>query len=59
MATNRRVLLKSRPEGEPTRANFDVVDQPMPEPKAGEYLSGTTWISQDRCVRGGWRYRRG
>jgi len=26
MATNRRVLLKSRPQGEPTPANFDVVE---------------------------------
>ena len=24
--TNRRVLLKSRPQGEPTPANFDIVD---------------------------------
>ena len=31
--TNRRVLLKSRPQGEPTRANFDVVDAPVPEPR--------------------------
>ena len=41
MATNRRVLLKSRPEGEPTHANFDVVESPIPEPKDGEYLSRT------------------
>ena len=52
MATNRRVLLKSRPEGEPTRANFDVVDQPMPEPKDGEYLSRTIWMSLDPYMRG-------
>ena len=52
MATNRCVLLKSRPQGEPTHANFDVVDQPMPEPKDGEYLSRTIWMSLDPYMRG-------
>ncbi|HEY6717241.1 MAG TPA: NADP-dependent oxidoreductase, partial [Reyranella sp.] len=52
MATNRRVLLKSRPEGEPTHANFDVVESPIPEPKDGEYLSRTIWMSLDPYMRG-------
>ena len=52
MATNRRVLLKSRPQGEPTLANFDIVDQPIPEPKDGEYLSRTIWMSLDPYMRG-------
>ena len=52
MATNRRVLLKSRPQGEPTHANFDVVDHPIPEPKDGEYLSRTIWLSLDPYMRG-------
>ncbi len=52
MATNRRVLLKSRPQGEPTPANFDVVDTPIPEPKEGEYLSRTIWLSLDPYMRG-------
>ena len=51
-ATNRRVLLKSRPQGEPTHANFDVVDSPIPEPKDGEYLSRTIWMSLDPYMRG-------
>ena len=50
--TNRRVLLKSRPQGEPTKANFDVVDAPVPEPKDGEYLSRTIWLSLDPYMRG-------
>src|SRR5260221_1936356 len=50
--TNRRVLLKSRPQGEPTHANFDVVDSPIPEPKDGEYLSRTIWMSLDPYMRG-------
>jgi NADPH-dependent curcumin reductase CurA len=49
---NRRVLLKSRPQGEPTPANFDIVDTPMPEPKDGEYLSRTIWLSLDPYMRG-------
>ncbi|TXL72816.1 NADP-dependent oxidoreductase [Vineibacter terrae] len=49
---NRRVLLKSRPQGEPTLANFDVVDAPIPEPKDGEYLSRTIWLSLDPYMRG-------
>src|SRR5215510_1365548 len=50
--TNRRVLLKSRPQGEPMPANFDVVDAPIPEPKEGEYLSRTIWLSLDPYMRG-------
>jgi NADPH-dependent curcumin reductase CurA len=52
MAANRRVLLKSRPQGEPTPANFDVVEAPLPEPKDGEYLSRTIWLSLDPYMRG-------
>ena len=52
MASNRRVLLKSRPQGEPTAANFDIVDGPIPEPKDGEYLSRTVWLSLDPYMRG-------
>jgi NADPH:quinone reductase-like Zn-dependent oxidoreductase len=50
--TNRRVLLKSRPQGEPTPTDFDIVDGPMPEPKDGEYLSRTVWMSLDPYMRG-------
>jgi len=49
---NRRVLLKSRPQGEPTAANFEIADAPMPEPKDGEYLSRTIWLSLDPYMRG-------
>ena len=51
-ATNRRVLLKSRPQGEPTPANFQVEEAPIPEPKDGEYLSRTVWLSLDPYMRG-------
>jgi len=51
-AMNRRVLLKSRPSGEPTVANFEISDAPIPEPKEGEYLSRTIWMSLDPYMRG-------
>ena len=51
-ATNRRVLLKSRPQGEPNRDNFEIVEHPIPEPKDGEYLSRTIWMSLDPYMRG-------
>ena len=52
MATNRRVLLKSRPLGEPTADNFDIVESAIPEPQEGEYLSRTIWLSLDPYMRG-------
>ena len=52
MTVNRRVLLKSRPLGEPSPANFEVSDAPIPEPGEGEYLSRTIWLSLDPYMRG-------
>jgi NADPH-dependent curcumin reductase CurA len=49
---NRRVLLKSRPQGEPVPANFEIADAPLPEPADGEYLSRTIWLSLDPYMRG-------
>ncbi len=51
-ATNRQVLLKSRPQGEPTKDNFELVDAAIPEPAEGEYLSRTIWLSLDPYMRG-------
>jgi NADPH-dependent curcumin reductase CurA len=50
--TNRRVLLKSRPQGEPTVDNFQVAEAPVPEPADGQYLSRTLWLSLDPYMRG-------
>src|SRR4030088_2584084 len=52
MATNLRVLLKRPRRPNPTRDNFDVFDSPIPEPKDGEYLSRTIWMSLDPYMRG-------
>src|SRR5262249_35788392 len=40
------------PQGEPTPDNFDVVEAPIPEPKDGEYLSRTIYLSLDPYMRG-------
>src|SRR5262249_57767891 len=48
----RGVVWKSRREGGPPPANFDIVEQPIPEPKDGEYLSRTIWLSLDPYMRG-------
>ena len=49
---NRQVLLASRPHGEPTEANFSVVDAPMPQANDGEVLVRNTWLSLDPYMRG-------
>jgi NADPH-dependent curcumin reductase CurA len=49
---NRQVRLKSRPSGEPTTANFELADAPVPEPKDGEVLRRTIYLSLDPYMRG-------
>jgi NADPH-dependent curcumin reductase CurA len=51
-ATNRQVLLTSRPQGEVTEQNFRIVDAPMPAPGPGEVLVGNEWLSLDPYMRG-------
>jgi NADPH-dependent curcumin reductase len=50
--TNRRVLLRTRPVGEPTPADFELVDAPLPEPGDGEILCRTIYLSLDPYMRG-------
>ncbi|HEY5210153.1 MAG TPA: NADP-dependent oxidoreductase [Stellaceae bacterium] len=52
MPTNRQILLKSRPTGAPSAANFELVDTPAPEPKDGEMLLKTLFLSLDPYMRG-------
>jgi hypothetical protein len=52
MPTNRQILLKSRPEGMPTAANFELVERPAPEPGEGEVLTRTLFLSLDPYMRG-------
>lgn len=55
MATtvNRQILLVSRPEGEPTTANFKLVESPVPAELAdGQVLVRNRWLSLDPYMRG-------
>jgi NADPH-dependent curcumin reductase CurA len=51
-AMNHQIRLKSRPVGEPTTANFEIADAPVPEPKEGEVLRRTIYLSLDPYMRG-------
>ncbi|HVT36890.1 MAG TPA: NADP-dependent oxidoreductase [Nevskiaceae bacterium] len=50
--TNRRIVLASRPVGEPTPADFRLEQQPVPEPGDGEVLLRTLYLSLDPYMRG-------
>ena len=50
--TNRRVLLRRRPVGEPTPSDFELVDAPRPAPGEGEILCRTIYLSLDPYMRG-------
>jgi hypothetical protein len=50
--TNRRVLLRSRPAGEPKPTDFEIADAPVPAPGDGEVLCRTIYLSLDPYMRG-------
>jgi NADPH-dependent curcumin reductase len=49
---NRRIVLASRPVGEPRDENFRVEAVPVPEPGPGQVLARTLWLSLDPYMRG-------
>ncbi len=49
---NRQIVLASRPEGGPNLANFRLVEAAVPEPRDGEVLLRTIWLSLDPYMRG-------
>lgn len=49
---NRGIVLASRPVGAPTPDNFRLVERHIPEPKIGEILLKTLWLSLDPYMRG-------
>jgi len=49
---NRQVRLLRRPVGLPTRADWDIVDAPLPEPQPGGVLVKTLMLSLDPAMRG-------
>jgi NADPH-dependent curcumin reductase len=49
---NRQVLLKRRPTGSPTNADFEIADAPIADPAAGEVLVRGIYLSLDPYMRG-------
>src|SRR5215469_11104205 len=49
---NRQVLLKQRPTGAPTPADFTIADTPLPDPAQGEVLVRGIYLSLDPYMRG-------
>src|SRR5947208_10533510 len=49
---NRQVLLKRRPSGTPTPADFEIVDAPLPDPGKGRVLVRGIYLSLDPYMRG-------
>lgn len=52
MATNRQILLKSRPAALPSPANFELAERPVPQPGDSEVLVRTLFLSLDPYMRG-------
>src|SRR5580704_4576841 len=50
--TSREVRLKSRPQGLPTAANFEIASVTLPAPGAGEVQVRNTWMTVDPYMRG-------
>ena len=49
---NKEIRLASRPAGMPTLDNFNTVETVAPQPKDGEVLVRTVYISVDPYLRG-------
>lgn len=49
---NHAWLLASRPDGEPVKENFRLVEQPVPQVSAGQMLLRTVYLSLDPYMRG-------
>src|SRR5262245_25937123 len=51
-ARNQRIVLKSRPVGAPRLSDFELVEEPVAAPGAGELLCRTIYLSLDPYMRG-------
>ncbi len=49
---NRRIVLASRPDGEPVQGNFRLEEKPIPTIDDGEVLLRTVYLSLDPYMRG-------
>jgi hypothetical protein len=52
MATNRRIVLASRPQGAATTSNFRLEEVPVPALLPGQILVRNHWLSLDPYMRG-------
>ncbi|MGK0474037.1 MAG: NADPH-dependent curcumin reductase CurA [Candidatus Azotimanducaceae bacterium] len=52
MPISREIHLKSRPQGKPTAANFELVETNIPDPGADEVLVQNLYMSVDPYMRG-------
>src|SRR5437868_9026422 len=50
--TARRIVLASRPVGEPKASDFRLEEFPVPQPGPGQLLLRTKWLSLDPYMRG-------
>ena len=50
--TNRRVVLSAHPVGFPQDTDFELIEDPIPEPNDGELLLRTLYLSLDPYMRG-------
>src|SRR3954454_11454948 len=50
--TARRIVLASRPVGEPKASDFRLEEFPVPQPGPGQVLLKTKWLSLDPYMRG-------
>ena len=50
--TNRKITLKSRPDGYPTLDDFELIEEPITQPREGEVLIRSIWLSLDPYMRG-------
>ncbi len=48
----KRIVLASRPVGEPKPSDFRLEDYPVPTPGEGQVLLRTIWLSLDPYMRG-------
>ncbi|MBN9560577.1 MAG: NADP-dependent oxidoreductase [Alphaproteobacteria bacterium] len=48
----RSIVLKRRPRGSPRIEDFEAREEPIPEPKPGEVVTRTIWLSIDPYMRG-------
>jgi NADPH-dependent curcumin reductase len=52
MPQGKRIVLASRPVGEPKTSDFRIEEYPVPVPESGQVLLRTIWLSLDPYMRG-------